>query len=75
MVGAHLALVDAYATTAFALGERGLAWIEDQPDVEAVAVDWDGTIRATSTGCVTDDGGWVLRAEPATIPSPPRASG
>lgn len=75
VVGADLALVDAYATTAFALGERGLAWIEDQPDVAAVAIDWDGTIRATSTGCVTDDGGWVLRAAPATIPSPLRAGG
>ena len=49
VVGPRLAWVDACATAAFAKGlDRGLAWIEGLPDVEALAVTPDGRTHHTS---------------------------
>lgn len=66
VLGADLALVDAYATTAFVLGDEGLDWIADQPGYDAVTIDWDGQIRATATASNTGGAAWTLRT-----PAPP----
>ena len=38
VVGPTLALADAYATAAFAMGEDGLAWVAAQPGFGAVGI-------------------------------------
>jgi thiamine biosynthesis lipoprotein len=45
VVGPSLTFADAYATAAFAMGPRGLAWVAGLPDVEgcAVTADPDGS--------------------------------
>jgi thiamine biosynthesis lipoprotein len=42
VVGADLALADAYATTALAMGEPGLAWLAGRTGYECAAVTDDG---------------------------------
>ncbi|EXG79804.1 membrane-associated lipoprotein involved in thiamine biosynthesis [Cryptosporangium arvum DSM 44712] len=59
VVGPRLAWVDACATAAFAMGpERGLAWIEGLPGLEALAVLPNGRTRHTTGftawGALTD---------------------
>ena len=49
VVGPRLAWVDACATAAFAMGlDRGLAWIESLPGLEALAVTPGGRTRHTT---------------------------
>ncbi|MFI5959940.1 FAD:protein FMN transferase [Cryptosporangium sp. NPDC051539] len=49
VVGPRLAWVDVAATAAFAMGpERGMAWVEAQADLEALAVTATGHTRQTS---------------------------
>lgn len=48
VVGARIGLVDAYATAAFAMGERARGWLEALPGHYGFGVDSDGT--AWSTG-------------------------
>lgn len=49
VVGPRLAWVDACATAAFAMGlDRGLAWIENEPGLEALAVTPSGRTRQTT---------------------------
>ena len=48
VVGPHLTWADAFATAAFALGREGVPWIEQLEGYEALAVDADGRLRATS---------------------------
>jgi len=48
VLGPHLTWADALATAAFALGDRGLDWIEELEGYEAVAVDAAGGLRATT---------------------------
>jgi thiamine biosynthesis lipoprotein len=38
VVGASLATADAFATAAFAMGTKGLAWLADQPGYEGLAI-------------------------------------
>lgn len=57
-VGADLATADALATAAFAMGQRGAAWLARQPDVEAMVVDDTERVHVTP-------GFAGLRAEPA----------
>lgn len=38
VIGPTLALADAYATAAFAMGESGIGWVEDQPGFAAVGI-------------------------------------
>ena len=38
VVGPTLALADAYATAAFAMGEAGIAWVARQPGFGALAI-------------------------------------
>ena len=38
VVGPTLALADAYATAAFAMGEAGTAWVAGQPGFGALAI-------------------------------------
>jgi len=47
VVGRSLALCDAYATAAFAMGPHGLSWVEDLPEHEALFVSADGLITGT----------------------------
>lgn len=47
VVGPSLALADAYATTAYAMGESGLAWLGGRPGYSGYAIDRD--LRATWT--------------------------
>jgi len=47
VVGTRLAVVDAYATAAFAMGGRGFGWLAAQPDCQALVVGADGRRRAT----------------------------
>ncbi len=42
VVGPTLALADAYATTAFAMGRAGIAWVARQPGFGAYAITSDG---------------------------------
>jgi thiamine biosynthesis lipoprotein len=44
VVGPMLALADAYATAAFAMGERGIDWIARQPGYGGLAVTRDGQV-------------------------------
>jgi thiamine biosynthesis lipoprotein len=48
VVGPMLALADAYATAAFAMGERGLAWVARQPGYGGVAITRAGRMAWTS---------------------------
>lgn len=48
VVGEDLAQVDAYATTAFVLGDVAVAWLEARPGVEGYVIDRDGIARWTS---------------------------
>lgn len=48
VVGAALTHVDAWATAAYARGAAALAWLEEVPGVEGVAVTADGDVRCTS---------------------------
>jgi thiamine biosynthesis lipoprotein len=48
VVGRDLTHVDAYATAAFAMGSRALAWLEALAGHEAIVVGADGTSRTTS---------------------------
>ena len=38
VVGPDLTMADAYATAAVALGPEGMAWLAEQPGVEATAI-------------------------------------
>jgi len=44
VVGPTLAIADAYATAAFAMGERGIDWIARQPGYGGLAVTRDGRV-------------------------------
>ena len=44
VVGPVLALADAYATAAFAMGEEGIAWVGRQPGFGALAITADGRV-------------------------------
>ena len=44
VVGPTLALADAYATAAFAMGERGLTWIAGQPGFGGLAITRDARV-------------------------------
>ncbi|MGH2511126.1 MAG: FAD:protein FMN transferase, partial [Candidatus Limnocylindrales bacterium] len=46
--GPSLALADAYATTAFAMGDAGLAWLAARPGYEGYAIDRDLRPRWTA---------------------------
>ncbi|UTI66062.1 FAD:protein FMN transferase [Paraconexibacter antarcticus] len=46
-VGRDLAVTDALATAAFAMGPASAEWLAVQPDVEAMVVLADGTVRLT----------------------------
>lgn len=48
LVGDHLAVIDAYATAAFAMGRAARHWIEALPGVEALAVAPDGRTWRTA---------------------------
>ncbi|MEW1720009.1 FAD:protein FMN transferase [Streptomyces sp. NPDC093109] len=48
VVGAGLTLTDAYATAAFAMGERAQDWLESLDGYEGFAVTWDGASWRTS---------------------------
>ncbi len=54
VVGPELAWADAFATAAFAQGRPGVAWVEQFDGYEAMAVDLDGAIHAT-TGFLRPD--------------------
>jgi thiamine biosynthesis lipoprotein len=45
VIGPSLAWADAFATTAFALGTDGPAWVTEFAGYAAIAVDHDGTVR------------------------------
>jgi thiamine biosynthesis lipoprotein len=47
IVGGSLTLADAYATAAFAMGPRAVAWASDMPGIEALAVSPEGTTSCT----------------------------
>lgn len=47
LVGADLSVVDALATAAFARGSSGRDWLTAQPDLEAFAIESDGTTWQT----------------------------
>jgi thiamine biosynthesis lipoprotein len=61
VVGPTLALADAYATAAFAMGERGLAWVARQPGYGGLAITRAG--RMAWTPLV---GSLLVPAEPET---------
>jgi thiamine biosynthesis lipoprotein len=46
-VGRDLAVADALATAGFAMGAAGSAWLAVQPDVEAMVILDDDTVRLT----------------------------
>lgn len=48
VVGPDLGEADAYATTVFVLGLDGLAWIEGRRGYEALVIDHEGRLAATS---------------------------
>jgi FAD:protein FMN transferase len=48
VVGGSLTRADAYATAAFAMGSKALAWTEALPGHEALLVSPDGAVRTTS---------------------------
>jgi thiamine biosynthesis lipoprotein len=47
VVGPSLATADAYATAAFAMGTGGLAWLEDRPGYEGLAIGADRRVTWT----------------------------
>lgn len=49
VIGPDLAEADAFATAAFAMGNDGVAWVEDRPGYEAIEIAHDLT-TATTTG-------------------------
>lgn len=49
VVGPELTWADAYATTAFAMGERGPAWVERHPGYGAIAITADERLVWTPT--------------------------
>ncbi len=57
VIGPSLTWADAFATTAFAMGRNGLAWIEQFPGYEGIAVDHGGVVTTT--------GGFVEAADVA----------
>jgi thiamine biosynthesis lipoprotein len=57
VVGADLALADAYATTALAMGEPGLRWLASVSDHETAAITADGrAFRSAGFPTVAADG-------------------
>jgi FAD:protein FMN transferase len=48
VVGPRLGFTDAYATTAFVMGMRGLHWVAGQPDHDALAFTIDGRVIRTA---------------------------
>jgi thiamine biosynthesis lipoprotein len=48
LTGRRLAMTDAYATAAFAMGSAARDWVEQLPEHEAFAVRVDGTTWATT---------------------------
>lgn len=51
LVGTRLAVTDAYATAAFAMGPAAREWIKELPNHEALAVRTDGTTWSTYGTC------------------------
>ena len=47
VVGRDLAIADGYATAALVLGRDGMNWLAGQPDIEAMAINNDGTVSLT----------------------------
>ena len=47
VVGPSLTFADAYATTAFAMGERGIAWAASRTGCEAVGITPDGRVLSS----------------------------
>jgi thiamine biosynthesis lipoprotein len=47
VVGPDLAIADGYATAALVLGHDGINWLANQPDIEAMAINNDGTVTLT----------------------------
>ena len=47
VVGRDLAIADGYATAALVLGHDGMNWLASQPDIEAMAINNDGTVTLT----------------------------
>jgi thiamine biosynthesis lipoprotein len=44
VVGPSLAVADGFATAAFAMGERGVAWVAGQPGFGALAITSDDRV-------------------------------
>ena len=44
VVGPSLAVADGFATAAFAMGERGVAWVAGQPGFGALGITWDDRV-------------------------------
>ena len=65
VVGPTLALADAFATAAFAMGERGIEWIARQPGYGGLAVTRDGRVVWTPLWTSSSSG----RGRPATRPT------
>jgi thiamine biosynthesis lipoprotein len=75
VLGADLGVVDAYATAAFVVGDGGLDWVADRPDVDGVAIDWEGHLQVTaSCGAVPGGGRWRL-LRPADLDMAPSRRG
>jgi thiamine biosynthesis lipoprotein len=62
VIGDDLGIADAYATAGFVLGDPGLAWIADQPEVEGIAIDWAGRVHATAPGGTGPRSTWCLES-------------
>jgi thiamine biosynthesis lipoprotein len=52
VAGTDLALVDAYATAVFVMGEAGLDWLSDRPGYAGIVIRHDGTARAVNSDCL-----------------------
>ena len=63
VVGCDLAIADAYATAATALGSDGMSWLAQQPDVEAMGITDEQRFRFASL--------MSLAADDAGMPSDP----
>ncbi|MFF8377109.1 FAD:protein FMN transferase [Streptomyces sp. NPDC015661] len=48
VVGSSLTVVDALATAAYAMGDAGCPWLEEQPDAEGLATAATGVTRQTA---------------------------
>jgi thiamine biosynthesis lipoprotein len=46
-VGRDIAIADAFATAAYAMGADGAEWLARQPEVEALVIGDDGLMRFT----------------------------